>query len=147
VTNPFPNLQAGNHSITSASDSHYNCFAWAVNYTDRWLDPEAPFGYWPTGITLRLTLNNLTAIYAEHGYSRCDSPDVEAGYEKIAIYTDRRGLPTHAARQLSNGRWSSKLGELEDIEHHDLQALEGPGYGSAVRYLRRTLMQATATGS
>ena len=137
MTTPFPNLQAGNHRITSQPDISYNCFAWAIDYTDRWLDPIPPWGYWPPHISPRLTLNNLTVIYEEHGYTRCDSGDAEAGYEKIAIYTDRRGIPTHAARQLQNGRWTSKLGQAEDIEHDDLQALDGPAYGTATRYLRR----------
>jgi len=139
VTNPFPNLQAGNHHVTSPPDKLYNCFAWAARYTDRWLDPDRPAGYWPAGIPLRLTLNTLTAVYAQHGYVRCDSPDHEAGYEKIAIYTDGRGIPTHAARQLPNGRWTSKLGENIDIEHDTLDVLDGPtpAYGGAARYLRR----------
>ncbi|MCI0637958.1 MAG: hypothetical protein L0Y72_23715 [Gemmataceae bacterium] len=38
-------------------------------------------------------------------------------------------MPTHAARQLPTGRWSSKLGPSEDIEH-DLHALEGEIYGT-----------------
>lgn len=139
MTSPFPNLQAGNHRVTSPPDKLYNCFAWAAQYTDRWLDPERPAGYWPPGISLRLTLTTLTAVYAQHGYVRCNFPDHEAGYEKIAIYTDGRGIPTHAARQLPNGRWTSKLGENADIEHDTLDVLDGPVYGGAVRYLRRPL--------
>ena len=107
-----------------------------MHFTDRWIEALKPFGYWPTSIPPRLTLNNLTAVYAEQGYERCDSPALEPGYEKIAIYTDRRGLPTHAARQLATGKWTSKLGQAEDIEHDNLEVLDGPGYGAAVRYMR-----------
>jgi hypothetical protein len=35
--------------------------------------------------------------------------------------------PTHAARQLPSGRWTSKLVLREDIEH-DLHALSGEAY-------------------
>lgn len=38
------------------------------------------------------------------------------------------GIPSHAARQLPNGRWTSKCGQAEDIEH-DLRDLEGRLYG------------------
>jgi hypothetical protein len=138
----FPNLQPGNNSrVTSQADISYNCLAWAAHYTDRWLDPLKPTGYWPADIPRRNTLNNLTKVYEALGYSRCDSPDLEVGYEKIAIYTDRRGLPQHAARQLENGRWTSKLGEAEDIEHDHLQVFEGSLYGKPARYLRRLLPQ------
>jgi hypothetical protein len=133
----FPQIHEGNHRKTSDPDSSYNCLAWASHHTDRWLDPLKPMGYWPPDVPLRLTLNNLTIIYGAEGWSRCDSPDVEPGYEKLAIYTDRRGLPLHAARQLANGKWTSKLGELEDIEHDDLQIFDGSSYGTPARYMRR----------
>jgi len=45
-------------------------------------------------------------------------------------------VPTHAARQLENGRWTSKLGELEDIEH-DLHHLASGAYGAVVQILKR----------
>lgn len=138
MNSPFPNLLSSNHRVASRPDTQYNCFAWAARYTDRWVGP-GPFGYWPADVPDRLTLNNLTAVYARDGFERCESGEPESGYEKIAIYTDRRGLPTHAARQLATGKWTSKLGELEDIEHDTLEVLEGPQYGRAVRYLRRPL--------
>jgi len=142
VKSQFPNLLPSNHRVTSGATSDYNCFAWAVYYTDRWLEPDGPFGFWPAEIPRRLTLNTLTAVYAQDGFERCDSGDHEPGFEKIAIYTDRRGLPRHAARQLDNGIWTSKLGEAEDIEHETLEVLQGPEYGSPVRYLRRAIDRA-----
>ena len=42
----------------------------------------------------------------------------------VAIYQSG-GLPTHAARQLSDGNWTSKLGPNIDITH-SLSGLEGP---------------------
>jgi hypothetical protein len=56
--------------------------------------------------------------------------------EKIAIFADATGSPTHAARQLTSGRWTSKLGEAEDIEH-ELRAIEGDIYGTVVAILKR----------
>lgn len=52
--------------------------------------------------------------------------------------------PTHMARQLANGMWTSKLGGNEDITHFTLDALESYGpirirdeYGCGVIYMRR----------
>ena len=62
---------------------------------------------------------------------------MEEGVEKIALYADQGGEPTHMARQLRSGKWTSKLGELEDIEHDDLAILEGECYGQVVTILKR----------
>jgi len=71
------------------------------------------------------------------GYSPCSDGSPEAGWEKVALYATDEG-PTHAARQMPNGRWTSKLGPEEDIEH-ELQGLSGAFYGSVVRFLRRAV--------
>ena len=62
--------------------------------------------------------------------------------EKLAIYGDEHGF-THVARQLENGRWTSKLGEQWDIEH-ELEAVAGQEsawpayrYGSVVAFMSR----------
>jgi hypothetical protein len=55
--------------------------------------------------------------------------------EKVALYATDEG-PAHAARQLSNGRWTSKLGRDEDIEH-ELEGLAGSHYGAVVQFLQR----------
>ena len=52
-----------------------------------------------------------------------------------AIYA-RSGIPTHASRQLSNGNWTSKLGQSEDIEH-TLAALAGSVYGDVALILAK----------
>jgi hypothetical protein len=62
---------------------------------------------------------------------------MELGFEKLAIFADENSEPTHVARQLPSGAWSSKLGAGEDIEHSSLTALEGSVYGRVVQFLRR----------
>lgn len=59
--------------------------------------------------------------------------------KKVAIYADQRGIPTHMARQLENGMWTSKCGELEDIEHETLEALQGFLYGSPIQFLSKPI--------
>ncbi|TAF36353.1 MAG: hypothetical protein EAZ69_10585 [Oscillatoriales cyanobacterium] len=51
---------------------------------------------------------------------------------------DSNGIPTHAARQLANGKWTSKLGWLEDIEH-ELDGLTGDRYGVVGQILKRAV--------
>ena len=65
---------------------------------------------------------------------------MEAGFEKIAFYAAPDDTPTHVARQLPNGRWTSKLGSWEDIEHATERDVEGIGafrYGEARRFMRK----------
>jgi hypothetical protein len=52
------------------------------------------------------------------------------------LYADDQAAPKHAARQLASGRWTSKIGVLEDIEH-DLRDLEGDEYGKVVVVIKR----------
>ncbi len=63
----------------------------------------------------------------------------EPGIEKVAIFADESGCPKHMARQLPSGKWTSKLGHDEDIEHSDLAVLEGGDYGRVVSILARPL--------
>jgi hypothetical protein len=72
------------------------------------------------------------------GYTKCDSPALEPGFEKLAIYGDRLGF-THVAKQLPTGVWTSKLGAWEDIEHNNPEALEGKSYGRVKAVIRRPI--------
>jgi hypothetical protein len=60
---------------------------------------------------------------------------MEIGIEKIALYL-KNGAPSHAARQLPDGKWSSKLGEADDITH-TLDGLNGDRYGAHSKYMQR----------
>jgi len=66
-------------------------------------------------------------------------PSIEPGFEKIVIYVDDADVPTHAARSLQNGMWTSKLGDEEDIEHATLRVVECLVYGTAKAYLKRPI--------
>jgi hypothetical protein len=128
--------------ITSLEDKNYNCIAWAAEEDDRWWWPTKDY-YWPPGVTREETIEAFVLAYATIGYEACENAELEPGYQKIAIYVDSRGIPTHAARQLRKGEWASKMGTDCDIEHPTLQSIrEWPGgrsYGSAKVYLRRPI--------
>ena len=129
------NPRVGSFVITSPASINYNCIAWAAGCTSRWWWPHAD-SYWPSGVPAEETIEAFVKVYATVGYERCDNSELDETYEKIAIYAIE-GRPTHAARQLEDGRWTSKLGEGEDIIHESLEALDCEMYGSAVSYLRR----------
>ena len=136
----LPNLNDCNHQITSPRKNRYNCIAWAAGSDTRWWWPSGK-GFWPYGIPREETLPAFLAAFATLGYEECQDGAVEEGYEKIALYARHNEaldlVPTHAARQLCNGRWTSKLGTQEDIEHLNVEDVNGPAYGSVVRYMRR----------
>jgi hypothetical protein len=133
----FPQLSASGYSITSADTVIYNCIAHAAGYSNAWWWPTNVGGYfWPAGVVKAETLDAFIEAFGTLGFEKCDSGAKEDGYEKVAIYT-KNDRPTHAARQLSSGTWTSKLGRLEDIEHASLGAIEGPMYGVVACFMRR----------
>jgi len=144
----FPNLADSGYSVTSPSSKEYNCIAWAADDPVRWWWPD-PYGlkYCPARAPRQLTLEAFIAAFAESGYVVCDSAELEAGFEKVAIYLGLDGTPKHAARQLSNGHWSSKLGQSEDIEHHTLEGLSGSAYGVSAQFLKRPIQTGKAKKS
>lgn len=82
-------------------------------------------------------LQRFIEAFRTLGYEPCDGAGLEPDVEKVAVYADDAGAPTHAARQLPTGAWTSKLGREEDIEHRDLTGVEGDEYGHVVQLLRR----------
>lgn len=90
-----------------------------------------------------ISLENYKSVFEHLGYVECSTSDFEVGYEKIAIYVDDDFVPCHAARQLVNGNWTSKLGDWQDIEHHSLYSLESSPfmespYGTVALIMRRS---------
>lgn len=134
----FPKLIPTQYEITSEATANYNCIAWAADDNNVWWWPD-PYGdyYWPAGVTREESLDAFVAAYGKLGYEPCTSGVLENTFEKVAIFVDAGGAPTHAARQLPSGRWTSKLGRLEDIEHVTLDELCGEAYGKIGIFLRR----------
>lgn len=83
-----------------------------------------------------MTLDAYIAAFSSIGYALCPTGDKEHQIEKIALFATLAAKPTHAARQIPNGRWKSKLGPNHDIEH-DLHSIEGNEYGFVVRFMQR----------
>lgn len=133
----FNNLRNSKYKITSPRSKNYNCISWAADETYRLWWPVGG-AYWPPNVTREETLESFVQAFRTLGYRPCDNELVEKGFEKVAIYVDFTGTPTHMARQLNSGKWTSKIGALEDIEHDTLQGLAGSGgYGLVRQLLKR----------
>ena len=133
----FPQLESDGFDVTSPTNSFYNCFAWAANDNARWWEP-AEDGYWPERIIREASLTAFLQAFGTLGYKPCTDGDYERDFEKIALYSNIHG-PQHAARQLADGTWTSKLGPHEDIGHANLRAIEGDVYGSVLQFLKRAI--------
>jgi hypothetical protein len=138
----FPGLANGDYRITSPFDSDYNCIAWVAGDTQHWWwpGPDLESEYWPDGVAREVTVDAFRAAFVALGYAPCANENLEAGFEKVALFADLQRKPTHAARQLSNGRWTSKLGKREDLEHA-LRDLAGAIYGSVALILKRPVVE------
>jgi hypothetical protein len=135
----FPLLDPENYRITSEETDDYNCVGWAASEVDPgqwWPLPDAPEYYWPPGARTDETLEAFEDGFGRLGYVSCDDHTFDVGFEKIVVYASR-GVPTHVARQLPDGGWTSKLGSWEDIEHEEPRDLAGGLYGQPALFMRR----------
>ena len=138
----FPALTDQNCAVVSPITRRYNCLAWAAANNARWWWPDAMgIGYWPPNVPREETVDAFLRAYGTLGYSQCADGSLELDIEKIVIYLDTSGTPTHAALQLQDGRWTSKMGGYEDIEHATPEALSGPRYGKPSIYMSRARQQ------
>ena len=139
----FPNLRASGYEIQSREAYVPNCTGWALRDHHHYWDPHLvgflPFYYWPPGVPRNDSVDALVQVFQLFQYQECEGMELEAGFEKVAIYGTAEGDATHAARQLPSGSWTSKLGQEEDIEHRTLDALTGEKYGTVVRIMKRPL--------
>ena len=123
-------------ALTSESTDSYNCIAWAAGDDRRKWWPWGPV-FWPgrpRNAEFDDNVQEFQRAFATLGYRGCAHGALEPGFEKVAIYT-RANCVTHAARQLPNGAWTSKLGDEWDIEH-DIDGVQTI-YGIVACYLRR----------
>jgi len=137
--NAIAGLREDNFSALGPNNPLYNCIAWSIGSRHDWV--------WPGD-----TISDFDGLYAQHGYHPLDSVDDHAlshepGVEKIAIYGYISNRPsrakqgpvvTHAARQIDDGQWTSKLGSNSLIAHPDPRTIEGSTYGKLLKVYART---------
>jgi hypothetical protein len=134
----FPNL--GKWTCTSKRTREYNCLAFAVGDEARRWEPLGGF-YWPDGATKGYSAECLIEAYQTKGFEVCADGALVEGYEKVVIYLNDQAGFLHAARQEPNGRWKSKLGDEEDIEHESPESLTSNVYGKPRVFMQRARKQ------
>ncbi len=145
----FPKLgDDPNFVLLSDCDDTYNCIAWAMQYTDRWVMPgvknEAGY-WWPEAAESSMTPEALVQAFECEGFATAHDHTVRDGYDKVALYKalDDKGewVWTHATRIVAEGIEYSKFGEGWDGQH-SLGALSGDPtsvYGIPYAYMERKL--------
>lgn len=139
----WPHILDSDFEITSPQSGQYNCFAWALSEQSCNLGTVFPDGLWPSDIPRYPSKENFIQLFQKNDFNLCANDDsLEEGFEKLVFYVDEHDFPTHVARQLQNGKWTSKLGPAEDIQHDSIKIFEGwyktePYYGKIGFVMKR----------
>ena len=94
---------------------------------------------WPDTLQREEDLDVVASFFRLHGYVDCTNTKLEKGFQKIALYVTDNDKFTHAARQLPDGSWTSKITEHEDIMHKSLDALVGNWCGQVGAVMKRKI--------
>jgi hypothetical protein len=127
----FPNLSLDNFKFTSLQTDEYNCVAWVIDKDDDWIQ-----FYYDNGNN-DVRVSRYIEYFNSLGFTISNNPNLQEGVIKIAVYSDDSNEFKHVARQLPNGKWTSKLGDWEDIEHETAEVLLGKSYGSRLTIMER----------
>ena len=141
----FPDLM--DYVVTSAKDKTYNCIALLPSGTplrkwDAEMLPHIPATFGcrrPLKMTTTAYQLTMARMFVHLGYTVCDNGNLEAGWQKVALYAFNEDNWLHAAIQESSGEWSSKLGNSYDIRHKTPPCVEGPVYGKVMRFMKRQI--------
>ena len=136
----FPNLsEEDDFEIVAQPSTQYNCIAYAAGDTSNWWEPSER-RYWPDYATRSYSIESLIEVFAGLGFQRCQDSSLESDYEKVALY-EGQGDFEHAAVQMPNGRWRSKMGQGPVIEHRSPESLSGGMYGNPTTHMRKVVSE------
>lgn len=132
----FPRL-GSRFEVLAPSTKRYNCIAHSLGIHDRWINPRTGPADAP--------LAGMDRLYRSAGYRRLRALNFrrQSGNQKVVVYALRDDAGTitrvtHAAIQMADGTWQSKLGASALIRHPTPWAVAGPQYGVPVAvYIRR----------
>ena len=128
----FPNLEV---AMVSGFNEGFNCIAWSIGVTDRWVWNEID-----TNSDGTSSLSEFINFYAKHGYL----PTSNEKTADVALFALKQGegyKVTHAAKknkQYPNRNiWLSKMGQGGVIEHKGLSVFKDSPYGTPIALFRR----------
>lgn len=123
------------------ASSEYNSISWAAGDTERWWWPDKfKQLYWPPEAKRQASVGCCVEAFMQLGYEPSQHGALEPGFSKVSIFGDADLV--HAARQVSNGLWTSKLGRSVLVQH-GLSAIDEL-YGRPAVFMRRSLTRGTA---
>lgn len=119
----FPGLTQGNVWITDDPTDRYNCIAFSLLFTDRWINPPQP-------------LNAFQQLYNSYAHPTLPAGAANARIDGWATPPNGPTITqmTHGSRTTTTnmpGLWESKLGESYRITHGRGE-LTGNLYGRVV---------------
>lgn len=128
----FPNLQV---SMVSGFNNGFNCIAWSVGITDRWVWNEIDVNADGTS-----SLGEFILFYKKHGYTPTSS-EKNADIALFALQEGQGYRVTHAAKRNkkypNRDIWTSKMGQGGIIEHRGLSVFQNSPYGLPIVLFRR----------
>ena len=123
----FPHLEM---AMVSDFDDTYNCIAWSLGISDRWVWNEIDLNSDGTS-----SLSEFLNYYQKHGYQPVSS-EINADVALFALKEGGGYKVTHAAKRNKQypGRniWQSKMGQGGIIEHHGLSVFRNSPYGTPI---------------
>jgi hypothetical protein len=127
----YPNLQNGDWCVTGPATDVYNCIAWTIGVTNRWVWDEVDAAGDNNGT---VSVSDFDAFYGARGLTPAVGSPANP---QIALFANSTG-PTHAARVSSSScggtqMFESKRGKNIRILHVVTQ-LEGGIYGNIVKF-------------
>jgi hypothetical protein len=129
------------YEIRSERTDSYNCIAYAVGVeTICWEPFNEPDTFWPKVAPKDFRITSLIDAYRSIGFEVDANGEWKSDREKIALYARPSGEYGHAAVLRKPGCWASKIGELEDIEHGTLEAVNCEAYGAFHCFMSRPLV-------
>tara|TARA_B100001778_G_scaffold327497_1_gene325665 strand:+ start:310 stop:762 length:453 start_codon:yes stop_codon:yes gene_type:complete len=128
----FPNLEV---AMVSDFNKSYNCIAWSIGVTDRWVWNEIDINEDGTA-----NLGEFINFYAKHGYKPVFN-EKEADVALFALKIGQGYEITHAAKRNKNypdrSIWLSKMGQGGIIEHRGLSVFKDSPYGTPIALFAR----------
>jgi hypothetical protein len=134
LAGPFPRLVDGDWCVTSPRDSSYNCIAWSIGNTSKWIWDEVDSVYGDKNGTVSIT--DFDQFYSKTLGLRPVVGQTPSNPE-VVLYS-KGNTPTHAAayspHTCAGLMFESKLGKEVRIVHSVYQMEGGSVYGNINRY-------------